>query len=161
MKTAREYGWQVGEALEAGRFTRAMSILETAVVNLGSLRTLRDYREPLSEIMTDVRTVNLIERCGAITVEQFYRTNPREFVTKAERENSSKQEIDRQSQIVYGKYSPRLHGLLHPDCINLLIDSDVLTVWDVCHTDPKKLYAAVLRKREFARPLSLMQREYA
>ena len=159
MRTGTEYGFLIGQALQNRRFVRAQALLEDAVISLPTAKGGQDYRRPLSDIFTDTRTTELFESCGARTVEDFYRTHPLEFEERAEQEFASKQEIERQSNLVYRMYSPRLHGLVYPRVVRLLLLSDILNVYDVCNTPPQRLKKAV-SSPGYLPQLMKIQREY-
>ena len=155
----REYGFNIGLALESRQFKRAKSILEEAIVNFADIKTKRIYTEPLAEICTDPRALNCFDDAGAVTVEDFYRTDPAEFYKKASENFSSRQEIDWQSGIVEQKYSKRLHGQLYPEVVTQLINGNFLNVYDVCWSDRDELRAA-LRDPNAVRQVAALQRKY-
>lgn len=156
----RETGFLIGQALEARQYSKARSILDNAVSSMQVMETQRDYSVPLSQVCTNARIVNLFERAGATTVEQFYRTNPADFLAEAEEQFASKKRLAEQSQIVESRYSKRLHGNMLPAAVRRLLNANVLNMYDCGKLTEVRLNNIFLGSPLLARQVRLIVREH-
>ena len=154
-----EYGWQIGRALDRGKIKEAKHIFAAAIEARVMLSTMRDYSEPLAEVCTEGRVVTIYENCDAVTVEDWFRTKPQEFYRSAIKSNASTDELNRQNRIIEGKYSPSLWGNVSMETVRRLHMANILSIWDVCHTDAQRLANAVGRDPASLRELIMIQRE--
>lgn len=134
----REYGFEIGLALESRKYGRAQTLLQEAYLHGSSQKTIRDYSEPLEEIMTSQRVLNVLDSIDVLTVEDFMRTPNSEMYEASAKIFAPRREIDREARVVESKYSERLYPFLSDDCVAKFHMEDVLCCADVdALTDPE------------------------
>lgn len=157
--TAKEMAFRIGQHLDRREFAKARGVLDDAILRLSTVRTIRDYQIPLSDVCTAARIVACWEEIGVETVEDFYRTRPRELRKAAEKNYSSKMDVADQGMIVQNRFSQRLHSQLLPEIIELLLAGDIINTYDVCHADPHRLRELV-PDAAMLRDVALLQRKH-
>ena len=137
--TCGGFGHAIGVALEQKNWARARSLLDQGILHRLHQDTLRDYSEPINDIVQDPRTLGVLEACQVVTVEDFFRTSF-EVIQKQQRDSfSPAAKLQSAKTRIENRYGESLETLLSSGVWIKMLEKGILTIRDLRALSTSKL----------------------